>query len=309
MKCIVTNSPYVFISLLGLILVTLSGLCLRVFERTIEGNEFEYVWNGFWVILITETTVGYGEITPMSHLGRCICIISALFGTFLMSFSVLITHNSTSLTTDELKLYDDFKYKVVLNHNLRMFGIKLIQRWWRLMIQRRKKQPRLQFVFKFKQQKSLFKLKRFIYKSEQSISLSDSIEHTMNTASKSCSDLHNHLKVSKHLENTGATIVKDEFSILQKLKSIQKFLGADVKESNHLHSTGGSFISSARPSGILSPDFRRSSQRSKFESFRNILKKISPSKEFSQSRRSSILTVDSQGTKDTVFTIKISSFD
>ena len=319
MKCIINRRPFAFISVVGLILVTLSGICLRVFERSIEGNQFGYVWNGFWVIVITETTVGYGDIIPLSHLGRIICIISALFGTFLMSFFVLVIHNSTELSANEMKLYEDFKYKVALNSKLKEFGVRLIQRWWRLVMQRRKKNARLDYLNKFQYQKSLFKLKRSIYKSGQSVSLSDQLETATNDIGRSFSDVLDYLKVSKSYQVISSSIIKDEFSIQQKLKSIQHFLDDNMKDSSYSSSP----IYSMASSGGESPaNSRRVSQRLKFESFQKVLRRISSHhpKDPNQQRSSilsiqspdeisNIYTVESPDKKDSLFTIKVTSFD
>lgn len=319
MKCIINRRPFAFISVVGLILVTLSGICLRVFERSIEGNQFGYVWNGFWVIVITETTVGYGDIIPLSHLGRIICIISALFGTFLMSFFVLVVHNSSELSANEMKLYEDFKYKVALKSKLKEFGVKLIQRWWRLVIQRRKKNARLEYLTKFQYQKSLFKLKRSIYKSGQSISLTDQLETSTKSISRSFSEVLDYLEVSKNYQAMSSSIIKDEFSIQQKLKSIQHFLDSNMKDSSYSYSPTHSMISSGGESPTIS---RRTSQRLKFESFQKVLRRISSHqlKESNQQRSaipsiqspdelSNIYTVESPDKKESIFTIKITSFD
>jgi hypothetical protein len=319
MKCIINRRPFAFISVVGLILVTLSGVCLRVFERSIEGNQFGYVWNGFWVIVITETTVGYGDIIPLSHLGRIICIISALFGTFLISFFVLVIHNSSELSANEMKLYEDFKYKVALKSKLKEYGVKLIQRWWRLVMQRRKKNARLEYLTKFQYQISLFKLKRSIYKSGQSVSLSDQLETATNDIDKSFSDVLDYLKISKSYQAICCSINKDEFSIQQKLKSIQHFLDGGIKDSSYSFSSTHSMVSSG---GDSPTNPRRVSQRLKFESFQNVLRRISSykPKDPNQQRSSilsiqssdeisSIYTIESPDKKDSVFTIKITSCD
>lgn len=46
-----------------------------------------------WNVLITMTTVGYGDVYAMSHCGRAIAVIAAFWGVFLVSlFVVSLTH-------------------------------------------------------------------------------------------------------------------------------------------------------------------------------------------------------------------------
>lgn len=54
-------------------------------------NSAEFAWfsNAMWVVLVTMTTVGYGDLYPSSTLGRIICIMACLLGNFL--FGLLVT--------------------------------------------------------------------------------------------------------------------------------------------------------------------------------------------------------------------------
>jgi hypothetical protein len=54
-------------------------------EWTIAGNIVTkvndyYLYNAFWFIIVTSTSVGYGDITPTTSLGRTIAAMSALVG-------------------------------------------------------------------------------------------------------------------------------------------------------------------------------------------------------------------------------------
>lgn len=44
-----------------------------------------YIWNSFWVMFITSITVGYGDLYPVTHLGRFVAVLSALLGIVLAS--------------------------------------------------------------------------------------------------------------------------------------------------------------------------------------------------------------------------------
>ena len=42
-----------------------------------------------WVIIITITTVGYGDIHPYTNLGRLICILTCMWGSVMMALVVV----------------------------------------------------------------------------------------------------------------------------------------------------------------------------------------------------------------------------
>jgi len=58
-----------------------------------------------WNVLITMTTVGYGDIYPKSHLGKMIGIITAFWGVFFLSLFVVSLTNITSFNFSEIKAF------------------------------------------------------------------------------------------------------------------------------------------------------------------------------------------------------------
>jgi len=62
---------------------------------------FAEIYNSFWLVLITMTTVGYGDLYPTNYFGRVLAIISCIFGTFFLSLLVVFLNNV--ITFDELE--------------------------------------------------------------------------------------------------------------------------------------------------------------------------------------------------------------
>ena len=71
---------------------------IRIFElpyfRMKESDDelhkmMDSYFNALWLIVITLTTVGYGDVSPCTFPGRVIAMISALWGAFLISILVL----------------------------------------------------------------------------------------------------------------------------------------------------------------------------------------------------------------------------
>ena len=96
MKAYLKLKPYHILTL-GLVLSTfVLGLALRVFERaSIADENFNYIWNAFWVVILTMTTIGYGDIYPTTHLGRVTCIIACIWGVFILSLFVVALTSTT----------------------------------------------------------------------------------------------------------------------------------------------------------------------------------------------------------------------
>lgn len=55
---------------------------------------FRDITTAMWNILVTITTVGYGDVYAKSHLGRMIAIIAALWGVFYVSLFVVSLMNT-----------------------------------------------------------------------------------------------------------------------------------------------------------------------------------------------------------------------
>ena len=90
--------PYVILTV-GLVVSTfVLGFALRIFEIGLKESNFEYAWNSFWVVILTMTTIGYGDIYPKTHLGRITCIVACIWGVFILSLFVVALTNTTEFT-------------------------------------------------------------------------------------------------------------------------------------------------------------------------------------------------------------------
>jgi len=109
-----------FIKAVGLLFLVIFsfGFVLWLFERKKNPNQFRAgihgVWDGIWWSAVTMTTVGYGDKSPASFLGRivaliwmftAIIIISSFTASIASSLTVNQLHNKIS-TLDDLKKYN-----------------------------------------------------------------------------------------------------------------------------------------------------------------------------------------------------------
>jgi len=114
-RCIFYSHPVKFLLVLFLVVVIPLSWALKIFEGPVwyvnEGARealinYNYFENCIWNVLVTMTTVGYGDYFPFTNLGRLVIIMSAFCGSTLISLMTLITGNSLSLSDTEKKVYD-----------------------------------------------------------------------------------------------------------------------------------------------------------------------------------------------------------
>ena len=94
LKCQIKYSSMKTYSYVMLLFLIVSAYVLRIFERPVNDILDNYI-DAIWLIIVTMTTVGYGDISPRTIGGRIVCIISCLIGVFLIgmiidSFSALL---------------------------------------------------------------------------------------------------------------------------------------------------------------------------------------------------------------------------
>ena len=73
-----------------LLIVVLGGVMMRVLDH----KEYGSIWLGMWWVLQTVTTVGYGDLTPTSAIGRILTSVVMLWG---VAFLAIITAAITSV--------------------------------------------------------------------------------------------------------------------------------------------------------------------------------------------------------------------
>ena len=59
-----------------------------------------------WNVLITMTTVGYGDIFPQSHCGKAVMIITAFWGVFYVSLFVVSLQNLLNFDSSQAKAFN-----------------------------------------------------------------------------------------------------------------------------------------------------------------------------------------------------------
>lgn len=130
----------------SLIVLTLSffistlifGWAVRQFERVTPPliqtsiHKFDNFWNSLWCMVLTMTTIGYGDIYPSTHLGRLVTIIAGIWGVFVLSLFVVTLNNITQLTKKEHNSYEEIIRKDNIRKYLYEDAGKIIQTFYRI---------------------------------------------------------------------------------------------------------------------------------------------------------------------------------
>lgn len=104
LKALMKEKPWTVLGVALLVSVFVFGYCLRIFERIID-PEFNWIATSFWNVLITMTTVGYGDYFPQSNAGRVVGIICSFWGVFIVSMFVVALTNMLEFNSPESKSY------------------------------------------------------------------------------------------------------------------------------------------------------------------------------------------------------------
>jgi hypothetical protein len=92
------DRPFSFIGMLMMMSVLICAYALRVAERPVQDG-FNIYANAMWCVIVTMTTVGYGDIYPISHPGRLAAVVSSLVGSAILA--LLIASVTKAISFDE----------------------------------------------------------------------------------------------------------------------------------------------------------------------------------------------------------------
>ena len=92
-----------YITVIGNSIMFLSAYIFYHFEKTMNAQVNTY-WDALWWAVCTVSTVGYGDIVPITGLGRLVGAILIIFGViFFLSFIAILTSVLPSLIDQQEK--------------------------------------------------------------------------------------------------------------------------------------------------------------------------------------------------------------
>lgn len=109
LKSLMQQKPWIVLSVALPMSILVFGYMLLVFEsplNEISGQDFSQLVNCMWNVIITLSSVGFGDIYPKTFFGRWIGIIICFWGVFIISFFVVTITNILLFTSAEKKAYN-----------------------------------------------------------------------------------------------------------------------------------------------------------------------------------------------------------
>ncbi|CAK74124.1 unnamed protein product (macronuclear) [Paramecium tetraurelia] len=108
-KSLMRNQPFTVNYSAMILLIFVFGYCLRICESPlnridVSSNDFSSYANSMWCVIVTSTTLGYGDYYTRTLLGRIVMSVVCILGNFVVSSMIVIITNESYLTTLENKV-------------------------------------------------------------------------------------------------------------------------------------------------------------------------------------------------------------
>lgn len=143
-KAYMQSQPMKFLSSGIAFSIVVFGVIVRNFEKPIgeqapSDSNFDFYWNSFWCMILTMTTVGYGDIYPVTHLGRIATIFACIWGMFIVSMIIVALTDIITLNKEEEQAYDDLANDKSSRDKIKTEAIDLIQHFCKYYYAKTKK--------------------------------------------------------------------------------------------------------------------------------------------------------------------------
>ncbi|OMJ88617.1 hypothetical protein SteCoe_9397 [Stentor coeruleus] len=145
LRALLKENPIMLISILMSISTLVLSIALQTFEKNFHSFDssldYSYLWNSMWLVMLTMTTVGYGEFYPKTHIGRFILVIATVWGIFIVSLMILSLTNFSLLTPPQTRSYSFIK-KVGKVNSSKKYAIKFVVSVIELFVMNRKQKKK-----------------------------------------------------------------------------------------------------------------------------------------------------------------------
>ena len=90
-----------------------------------QNFNYDSILNAMWNVIVTLTTVGYGDYFPRTLLGRAVAFMMAFWGVFIVSMMVVTLTNSLNMSPLEIKAFTIFS-KLCIKEELKESAASII---------------------------------------------------------------------------------------------------------------------------------------------------------------------------------------
>ena len=130
MKHLLNSSLSTLLSCIASVALSLAYALMLAERGAADKTDLDQYENAIWCIIITMTTVGYGDVYPKTQVGRLVSIAAAFSAVVLVALSVNAVTERLQLKRNEGKVLD-FIFDLKESAKLRLSMSEVIQSAWR----------------------------------------------------------------------------------------------------------------------------------------------------------------------------------
>jgi len=108
-KSIMKEKPYTMLGVSLCISIVIFSYQLKIFDGPMSAaskQDLNSFINCAWCVIVTLTTIGYGDYYPKSIMGRVVGVMDSFWGVFIVSFFVVTLNNMLTFSANEEKAYN-----------------------------------------------------------------------------------------------------------------------------------------------------------------------------------------------------------
>ena len=131
-RVLLKEHPFEFLTPMIILLWVVTAIMMLAVERVVPGASIKRYDDAFWVAIITMSTVGYGDMSPITMFGRVWCVIGGVAGgTLVVTLITAVFITMTDPAWNETEVIHVLKFKS-WEKKMRGLMCSAIQRAWRL---------------------------------------------------------------------------------------------------------------------------------------------------------------------------------
>lgn len=220
LKSVLQTNMFYFISFLLVGSVLGFAVCLKIIEKH-AGLQISTYSDALFLVAVTETTVGFGDIMPSFFVTRIICVFACFVGITLLSLLIIALNNFIDLSESEVHAYNHVKYMVNCKE-LRGKAAFLIQAWWKLLQKRKNKTKRFLDLLKFMHLQKRFRILRIQIKSKTTENIRNTIKNFEKVSRQKIQNFTKNFSILDQGQVNMTEIINKEFSISERFEYIKK---------------------------------------------------------------------------------------